>query len=259
MTSFQTFRDFRKEVTCGFSANLTYLVEFPGRAPERQFINISGKTHEAFQNTVEDRIDFSVISDLVSFMRDCGVFEIGIGYTEISWGNDLEKNIYNFVRNSIRATSQTRRLMRLATSAYAIPVTGIGLPILFDKMETNLKDRVIDVRRSDILTKLSGQNDISAANLKLDALLINRDTVIADARQLQELNITFIGLTVGVFALFIFGLQRRKSFIIFNDESKRRMDISLRRSEILKYIVGVSFVVGTGASLAATFIYNFFS
>jgi hypothetical protein len=117
-----------------------------------------------------------------------------------------------------------------------------------------------DAVRNDILRKLSGYNtnDIAAANVKLDALLINRDTINIDKFNIG-LRIAAAGLAVAVISLLVFSMHRNRSFVIFNDESKRRMDSISKKWEIIKYVVGVSFLVGTGASIAATFIYNFFS
>ncbi len=75
--------------------------------------------------------------------------------------------------------------------------------------------------------------------------------------ELTPVILQLLGAAVALLSIFLLAARRPDSFLLLNDFTKVVWERQVKKREFIKVALGVSFIVWTIASVAASFIYDY--
>lgn len=247
---FEAFSDSSEWPTTKIEVSWTYLIQFPNKSiPEKQTISIVVDTG-VIQSNNSKMLNRS-LRVLASFLFDESESEIVIKleYTEYSWGIDLLRHIETefksrfIYENSIKKF--TREISTIVLPLVTLLAGSAGLPALY----MNLVSSVILSKQNSILLQLKDQNFLEKIQTKLDFLIAGSSQVSPIA--MPYFWIIVISVVLLLSSLWLFVLQKPKSFLVLNSASSRQKTESDTRARAFKSGTLVTFFLGVVAGILA--------
>jgi hypothetical protein len=257
LESFKSFRDARQFESCGAACALSYVINFPGRSkPEKQeasFVIQNTKAFEEFQRTDVSE-SFSLFSILNLGLKETGLVRVNIEYTDISWGNDLENLISQYLFQKITKSNRLYSNLRALWLVGAPPLFILGILMYAD----HIYRAAIDLNKLHQVNLIDGNNAITIVEKLLQkmSLMISSSAVSLTSQQFQSIALEIIGLLVAFVAVSFSFAIRKPSFLIMNEFTKQLHEKHSRKYDLVRYGIIVTFVVGLFASLGASFLYD---
>jgi hypothetical protein len=184
-----------------------------------------------------------------------GIIDVEIEYTDVSWGIDLENLVSQILLSRVKRASFLSSFARAASIFYAPLLLLVGIGATY----SGLEERKLAAKQHEIWLAL--QNSTSATLLeKISAKIDYIFDPSLSTLSFHELTPIYLQILCGVIAfasLIVLALRQRSSFLLLNEFTRNVREAQLRKHEFVKIGFGVSFVVGTIASVAASFIYNY--
>jgi hypothetical protein len=252
--AFQNFRDTRQAEVCGIECNLTYLILFPGRSkPEKQAVSFGLLTPKYFTRRDSTRSS-SPLTQIFTLM-DSGRAHVEIEYTDVSWGMDLENLVSQMLLSKIKREWHALSLLRGVAVVYAPIVIFLGGLALFQF----LQQQHLAAKKHEIWSALEKSMNRPVLDLISQKLNYIFDPTLTDLsiHELTPVILQLLGAAVALLSIFLLAARRPGSFLLLNDFTKVVWERQVKKREFIKVALGVSFIVGTIASVAASFIYDY--
>ncbi|MDQ2078903.1 hypothetical protein RA307_01805 [Xanthobacteraceae bacterium Astr-EGSB] len=253
-SDFRSLNDMSNELSVGIDLKWSYLIKFPlNKQPEKQELRFVAFTDKS---AVEKKLDNPSSRTFLAFDGEKEKLAYSIGFTDVTWGEDLSSHIANYIVSRTEEISRWKIEIRRIRNVVLFPLaTLLGLISMIWGFSSTLPLQSIELSTkygplTEVLARLKEPND------KLDFLIEATAARLAIEIPIwQPFGRAILSIVV-LSGLFWLAIIRKASFISINNYSQRYLERYGKNYDIIKYSISLALIVGTVASIFASRIYD---
>lgn len=245
MADLMSYREIRSSSPIGIMMNIIYLIHFPSKPhPEKQEVTI--------------KIVTNINRDEKKLKNSFGEIAYEINYTDISWGEDIDHLLEQFITARIKKENPLRKFCRTNVLAIAL-MTGLAVFGLSIFLLTSANAAIQDIKIVEISKSIAKVKDVGA---KIDFLAkLISSGVINEKNEIAAI-LSILSSIAAVAAYFLTNQFLRSappSFILLTEAAEAEKDYYQKKYNRGPAAFCLSVIIAIAINIFSSYIYQEFN